>query len=438
MSQRLPISGYQWVDATEQSHLFNVNTILKLDDESDIGYIYEVDLHYPESLHDAHNDFPFCAENRSVTDEDAKIISGGGTKSKMMKKLLLTLYDKENYVIHYKMLKLALRHGLILKKVHRILQFRQSAWLKPYIDFNTAKRTVATNEFDKSFFKMLKNAVFGKTMENLRLRVDIKLVSKWDGRYGARALISKPNFKCCKIFDEKLVAIELHNTHILMNKPIIVGMSILDLSKVTMYTFLYDFLKPKYGDHIQILYTDTDSFIMCIETEDFYKDMKNDLKMYDTSDYPMNNIYGIPRVNKKIPGLFKDELNSEIMTDFVGLRAKCYAVRSRGCEEKMKKAKGVKKNVLKREITFDDYIDCIKNNCTVVRTQNTIRSKMHNVYSIQQKKVALSPHDDKRYLIKPNNIDTYAWGHYDIDRQEWLHLLKNESIQMENGNNEIE
>lgn len=140
--------------------------------------------------------------------------------------------------------------------------------------------------------------------------------------------------------------------------------------------------------------------------------------MFDTSDYAWPNEYGIPRKNKKVPGLFKDELNGRLMTEFVGLRAKCYAIRSldgNSRNDKIKKAKGVKKNVLKNKITFDHYIECIMNNCEIVENQNTIRSVMHRVYTIRQNKVALNPFDDKRYLIKPNYVDTLAWGHYKIN-----------------------
>lgn len=166
--------------------------------------------------------------------------------------------------------------------------------------------------------------------------------------------------------------------------------------------------------------------------------------MFDTSDYPWPNEYNIERKNKKVPGLFKDELNGKIITEFVGLRAKCYAVRSLDDEaynkkqkkksneenkreralcgkyynEDMKKSKGVKKSVVSQKITFSNYVECIRSNCEIAARQNTIRSIKHNVYSIHQKKVALSPSDDKRYLIKPDGTDTLAWGHYLIDFYE--------------------
>lgn len=210
-----------------------------------------------------------------------------------------------------------------------------------------------------------------------------------------------------------------------------------------MYSFLYDFLKPKYGENCRVAYTDTDSFVIDVTTDDFYADMRENIFMFDTSDYPWPNEYNIERKNKKIPGLFKDELNGNIITAFVGMRAKCYAVQALNDDayknqkdekkgknkrtraicgkfynEDIKKSKGVKKSVVARKISFNDYVECIQNSCELKAKQNTLRSIKHNIFSIQQEKVALSPFDDKRYLIRPHNKDTFAWGHYIIDFHE--------------------
>lgn len=430
MSQPLPISDFKWIDDIEKISSCDIMNLL---DDAETGYIFEVDLHYPQHLHNLHNDFPFCAEKRPLPDEVFNMI---GVKRNKIDKLLLTLYDKEKYVIHYRMLKLALQHGLILKKVHRALKFKQSCWLKKYVDLNIELRKNAKNEFEKAFFKLLINAVFGKTMENLRLRVDIKLVNKWGGgKNGAGMLIARPNFKQCKIFDEEFVAIELSQTCITMNKPIVIGMSILDVSKLTMYKFMYDFLKPKYGEKCALAYTDTDSFILHLQKTNFYNEIKENSAMFDTSDFSIGNRFNIEPKNKKIPGIFKDELNGKIVLEFVGLRAKCYAIEALNEKKTLvdldkkkkklrktmviKRSKGVKMSVVQQKLKFSDYVDCILGNCKVnEQTQNTLRSIKHNVYSIKQSKVALNPDDDKRYIIKPDCINTLAWGHYAIDAYE--------------------
>lgn len=441
MSKPLPIGEYKWVESNMSDCEHMTKEILEMSDESDYGFIFEVDLEYPENLHMAHNDFPFCPERSKLPEQAFDILKEDASK---FPKLLLTLFNKTNYVIHYSMLKLALKHGLILKKVHRALQFKQSAWLKPYIDLNTKQRTKAKNEFEKSFYKLLNNSIFGKALENVRSRVDIRLVNKWNGRCGARMLIARPNFKRFTIFDEDLVAVELHKTHILMNKPMIVGMSILEISKVTMYSFLYEYLKPKYGDKCEVIYGDTDSYILQVECDDFYKDLLENIERFDTSDYPQPNEYNIPPMNKKIPGLFKDELNGRIIVIFVGLRAKVYSIRSlhedeynrkkyndtknipenrkrkqapcgRYYNEDVKKSKGVKMNIVSEKLTFDDYLKCVLTRENQTIEQNIIRSIKHNLYNINQKKIGLSAKDDKRYLIKPNYINTLAWGHFMID-----------------------
>lgn len=452
MSQPLPISDYEWVTesidnqknddiTTESSLYYDVNAILNLSDDAENGYLFEVDLDYPENLHDAHNDFPFCPEKRTLPDEVVEILN---KKNNKIEKLLLTLYAKEKYILHYRMLKMVLRHGLILKKVHRILKFKQSTWLKPYIEMNTKLRTKATNEFEKSMqFSVKRWRIYA-----LGLTLDWHAV--WLGRSGARLLIARSNFKRLRIFDEDLVAIEMKKTRIKMTKPIIVGMCVLDVSKITMYSFLYDFLKPKYGKNCEICYSDTDSFILSVETDDFYRDMQEHIYMFDTSDYPWPNIYNIERKNKKIPGLFKDELNGEIVLEFVGIRAKSYALRSAfnekefdmqdddiymhlSAEERMerhieaktiiKKSKGVKKCALKSKIKFQDYIDCVKKQSIINTVQNTIQSRQKKIRErrkkkkIQQKKIALSPFDDKRYIISSEHADfrTLAWGHYALE-----------------------
>lgn len=395
MMQHLPLRDFRWSEIRDFNEITN---ICNADDKT--GFILEVDLEYDDKLHDIHRDYPFCAEKMCPP----------GSKHE---KLLLNLHNKTRYVIHYKMLKLALEQGLKLTCIHRVLQFEQDTWLKPYIDLNTKMRTMAKNEFEKNLYKLMSNAVYGKTMENVRKRVDVKLKMKWSGRHGIANLIAKPNFKKRTIFDDELVAVEMNKTEILMAKPIVVGMAILDISKTLMYNFHYNNMIPLYGEDCKLLYTDTDSFIYQINgNRDVYEDMKTNLAWYDTSDYPIDNQFNIPRANKKVPGLFKDENSGEIMTEFVGLRAKMYSVRVKA-HDTIKKAKGVKSYVVKKHLKFDDYVECLNQNIIKIGNQNMIRSKLHNLYTINQSKILLSPNDDKRH-IEPNRIDTLPWGHYSL------------------------
>ncbi|XP_076672220.1 uncharacterized protein LOC143371155 [Andrena cerasifolii] len=391
MCQPLPYAKFQWVEDVAN---FNVSSIAV---DSPTGYILEVDLEYPQHLHDAHADLPFYPTRAKPP-------------GKRQDKLLATLYDKQRYVIHYRNLQQCTHHGLRITKIHRVLQFALSPWLRDYIELNTRFRTCATNDFEKNLYKLMINAVFGKTMENVRNHVDVKLLTHWDGRYGAEAMIAKPNFHSRSVFSENLIPVEMRKLEVKFNKPIYVGMCILDISKICLYEFHHEYMSPQHAQNCKILYTD--SLIYHIRCDDIYESMKRNIDRFDTSDYPIENAYNMPRLNKKVPGLMTDENNGAIMTEFVVLRAKMYALHVDGKKD-TKKAKGVKTNVIARTITFDNYTQCLQKEIEMVRRQSCTRSKLHKVYTISEFKIALSPYDDKRYIVL-DSTDTLLWGHYRI------------------------
>ena len=271
------------------------------------------------------------------------------------KKLVCNLQNKKRYVVHIKSLKQALNHGLKLKKIYRTIEFNQKAWLKPYIDMNAELRKLAKDDFEKDLFKLMNNAVFGKTMENIRKHRDIKLVTTDKKR---NKLVSEPNYHTMNYISEDLSIIEMNKTRVKMNKPIYLGLSILDISKILMYEFWYNYMKPKYGNDVKLCYMDADSFIMNIKTEDFYKDIANDVeKRFDTSNYEVNRPLPTGK-NKKVIGSMKDELGGKIITEFVTLRPKTYSYLTDNGQED-KKAKGIKKWIIKRMIKFNDYKNCL-------------------------------------------------------------------------------
>ena len=172
---------------------------------------------------------------------------------------------------------------MILKKVHRGIKFKQSPWMEPYIRKNTELRKEAKNVFEKDFFKLMNNSVFGKTIENIRKRQNVHIL---DNRKMADKLSSKTNFERLTTFDENLVAVHMKKTEVYFNKPIYVGQAILDLSKTLMFDFHYNYIRKKYNNKAEILFTDTDSLMYLIQTDDFYHDIKKDInKKFDTSDY---------------------------------------------------------------------------------------------------------------------------------------------------------
>ena len=333
MTEKLPVKGFRWMEDISKINEDFVKVYNKNDNK---GYILDVDVDYPSKLQNLHSDLPFLPERMVINNT---------------KKLVCNLNNKKNYIVHINVLKQALDHGLKLKKVHRIIEFEQEAWLKEYIDANTELRKKATNDFEKDFFKLMNNAVFGKTMENVRKHRHIKLVKSDKER---NKLVSEPNFHTMKRIDNNLAIMEMKKVKVKMNKPIYLGLSILDISKITMYEFWYDYVKIKYEDKAQLCYMDTDSFVVNIKTKDFYKDISQDVnKRFDTSNYTFDR--PLPTgVNKKVIGLMKDELGSDIIMEFAALRPKACSYITNDLIE-MKKAKGTKKCVVNKMLRFDNY-----------------------------------------------------------------------------------
>ena len=401
MSQYLPTSNFKWVEDD-----IDIN---KISDENDKGYILEVDLEYPSDTHDLHSDYPLAAEKLKINDNwlSSYTESIKPKNNVKVEKLVPNLYNKTKYIIHYRNLKQCIALGMKLTKIHRVLEFTQSPWMKSYIDLNTEMRKKAKNEFEKDFYKLMNNSVFGKTMENIRNRVDVRLLKT---EKGVTQYIKKPNFKSFKIFSENLIAVHMNKTSMKFNKPIYVGMSILEISKTLMYDFHYNTIKKRYNENSKLLFTDTDSLCYEIKTEDVYKDMMHDKDLYDFSDYTTDHPL-FDTTNKKVIGKMKDEAGGKIITEFVGLRSKMYCITID--EEDKKRAKGIKKNVVEKTLTIEDYRDALLKKNNVYRTMNIIRSINHDIFSQEINKLALSSYDDKRYVLN-DKINTLAYGHYSI------------------------
>ena len=402
MSQFLPVGGFKWLE--------KVDNLYKYTDTSKKGLILEVDLVYPKELHNLHNDYPLAPEKIKInedmlSDYCKKIAEKYNLSVGHVSKLIPNLNDKTKYVVHYRNLKLYQELGLVLSKVHRILEFKQSSWLKEYIDFNTSKRRQAKNDFEKDFFKLMNNSVFGKTMENLRKRVDVRLVTDV-GKF--KKMISKPTYINSKIFNEDLVAVHKIKECLTLNRPAYIGMCILELSKLLMYDFHYNYIKDKYNDKAMLLFTDTDSLTYEIQAEDVYRDFYKDKHLFDFSDYDRESPC-YDTTNKKVIGKMKDEACGVPIAEFVGLRSKMYSY-LKDNDEGGKTAKGIKKYVIKKVITHENYKDVLFNIKQMYHNMKTIRSQSHQLGSYNINKVSLSCFDDKRY-VSENGINTYAYGH---------------------------
>ena len=280
--------------------------------------------------------------------------------------------------------------------------------MKEYIDFNTKLRTAAKNDFEKDFYKLMNNSVFGKTMENIRRHRDIRLVNNKEDYLKQ---VMKPNFKGGTLMGEDLISCEMGKVKIKMNKPVYLKQAILDLSKIIMYEFHYDYMKKKYeGKNLKLLYMDTDSLVYKIKMRAFYKDITDDVESrFDTSRYEPDKPLTIG-MNKKVIGLMKDEWDGKVMKEFISLRPKMYSYRVG--EDEPKKCKGIKKCVVKKTISFEDYKRCLLEGRNINRSQMMFRSKKHKIKTLEVNKLALSSEDDKRISI--DGIASLAIGHYKL------------------------
>ena len=403
MSQELPTGDFHW----EKNKDYYKNI------PKGRGCIVECDLRYKDKSRTMK--YPLAPEKRVIKEEELSEYQKDLLKDKPLgttEKLLLTMNDKKKYVVHHKILKQYISLGLEVTKVHRVISFKESAWLKKYIDFNTNQRTKAKTLFEKDLWKLMNNSFYGKTLENIRGRSSVKLTTS---RSEAKKSISKPNFKDSVIFNENFVGILSNVTSIKFNKPIYLGQAILDHSKSLMYQFYYDVIMPLWPRN-QVIASDTDSLILMIPTKDLYEDLKGIQEHLDTSDYPKDHpLYSL--MNKKVIGKFKDELNGKVLYEIIYLRSKVYSfiLIDNTAELKLieeKKLKGISRVTIKNDLRFDDYKNCLYQGTVHMNKMYTLNSDKHQMFLNQRNKVSLNPFDDKRYILDPG-IQTLPHGTLD-------------------------
>jgi hypothetical protein len=370
LADYLPTGGFRFLFDWE----LDIFDVKQIPDDFTKGYFIECDLEYPDELHDSHNDYPLAAERLTVTPDMLSPFCRSFSKNHIQsEKLIPNLRNKKNYILHYRNLKLYLDLGMKLTAVHRVLEFDQSPWMKPFIDFNTAKRIEAMTEFARSFFKLVNNSCFGKTIENLRKRVNVKLIT-CPIRF--KKHVAKPTFKKFTIVNEDLVLVEMARAKLTMNKPIYIGYTVLELSKALMYDFHYNQIASRYKDNARLLFTDTDSLCYKIITQDVYADMSQNLDMYDTSNYsPDHKIYS-PK-NSKVLGKFKDECGGKPPLEFVGLRAKMYSLLESPNSKPKMTAKGVQRSFVSKHVRHEMFLKTLHNKSPTMAKFCSVRSFNH-------------------------------------------------------------
>jgi len=429
----LPYKDFEWLDEGEipvsENDDDNMRMIKELTACSNIeedhqGYILEVDMDYPDELHDKHNSYPLLPERIEIqgeqySDYQKSCLEKTESDVCVSTKLIPTLRDKKKYVLDIRFLKCAMEHGLILRKIHRGIKFTQRAWMKPYIELNSRLRAKAENDFEKDFYKLLNNSCYGKSMENIRNRINFEIVTN---QTRMEKVARDPRLKLpVTQFGEECCGVQFQKEKIKLCKPIYSGLSILNLAKIGMYDFHYNQMIGKYGeDKVKLLFTDTDSFCYEVETEDIYADMAtakefkvNGKSIFDTSNYPKDHpLYSL--ANKKVPGCFKDECGGVPMVEFIGLRSKMYSYTTmddaiQGCTHK-----GIARKV---NITHEEYRKCLVEQQTIYKEWNCIRGKNLELFVVNVKKKALSPMDDKTYLMD-DGISSLKWGHWGIPHEK--------------------
>ena len=402
MSQYLPY------DEIKFDNTVKLEDIINTPDDNDIGYFVEVDLKYPDNIKQKTKNFPFASVNKKINPDNYNDYMKEIKPDTYIhsSKLICDWSDKKNYLIHYRMLKFYIRHGMIVDKVHNIISFRQSRWLEKYISFNTQKRNKAKNDFERDFYKLLNNAFYGKTMENVRNRLKIKFIKKDDHKEIIKHQ-SKLTFNGIHKSYENCDSYTFKQNEFLMDKPIYLGFTVLELSKLLMYETYYDKLQPYFGqEKSQLHYMDTDSFVLSVNTKNIIKDLKNLEDIFDFSNLDKNHKL-FSNKNKRCIGYSKIETPKAIWIDeLVCLRSKMYAFKC-GNDSK-NKLKGISR-AQSRNIKFEEYKKCLEGEEYQRECNNYINKSINHEMVLQEvKKSTLSIFDDKRCYI--NNMESKPWN----------------------------
>ena len=370
--------------------------------------IYEVDLEIPKELHDKFKDYPLAPEIKNIPENNlSKYQTYLNNKLNIKynekdKKLILDLLPKKNYKIYYKNLEYYMKLGIKITKIHKILTFDEKPFLKEYIDLNTNLRKKAINDLEKDLFKLMNNAIFGKSNGKCLNRSNIKLINNDPEKL--LKLIREPNFQHAYQISDKLCLVESKPNKTVFDKPIYIGACILETSKLHMYQFWYDHLKNKYNNKVELIYTDTDSLIIYVETDDIYNDMFEDKNLYDFSEYPKDHPnYDI--TNKKVLGTFKDEMKSLIITEFIGLKPKMYSfnyINKDNIIVNKNTHKGIKESI---SLKHDEYKRSLYKEELIYKQFFNLQLNKQNIYLDKINKIALNPFDSKRNWI--DNINSY-------------------------------
>ena len=415
MMDVLPMGNYKWCNFSDEAKF--LQHAYDNPDDSPTGYILEVDMIYPQNLHDDHNDFPLAPHRMKINQnmlspyasQLAAQLAYNDNQPHLSDKLISTFLPRHRYVLHYRNLKYYIDHGLHITKVYRAISFRQRPWLKPYIDFCTQKRRDAPNPFVSSLYKLFANSIYGKLMEDKRKHVKVDVVLK---ECMAERRVRKDLCQRMKILAEDKIIFQMKPDKVIMDKAVVSGFTVLELSKLHVYSLYYDHFKSYYGKRIQLIYSDTDSLLVEIKSNDIVNDMKHFDNIMDFGDLPRDHPLYSPTNSKKI-GCLKDEMAGDSILEVVAIKPKLYAIKSVKGEKK--RAKGIQKVVCNNQLSFEDYKKSLYEESVTKRDTRRLGSLDHKISMFENCKIAISPFEDKRYLCN-DKITSYAYGHYLINQ----------------------
>jgi hypothetical protein len=409
----LPIGQFSWLNASEIRDL--ETNLLNISSTASEGYYLEVDLVIPENKHNYFNWYPLAPEKIFHPDEMLspyikRLKKKFDIKRGKVKKLVASLEPKIKYKLHYRLLQLYVELGAQITKIHRVLKFRQAPFMKSFILDTINQRQNSANTFEKNFYKLIANSIYGNCARNKRKEHYVRLVTNMDV---ARRVNKNPLLKSFNIYEKDLVAAELRKKILHMDRPVQVAASILDLSKMIMFHFYYKILKSIYPkpNQLKMSYHDTDSQLVIIRTADLYDDLLKHKHLFDFSNYPTSHpCYDL--TNKLKLNCMKDEMAGAVISEAVFLRPKVYSIQVHEAEN-IKKAKGLPKKTVKL-FRHNDYKKALF--CETLKQEkfHRIHARSHKVFLRKEMKIGISAYADKRYYFGKCGILSYAYGHKNI------------------------
>jgi hypothetical protein len=414
--QRLPIGEFEFCSSSEITRVSK--DLPNLTADSDIGYILEVDLSYPENLHDLHSSFPLVAEQVTFTADDLSAYSRASVStlrgsqalsSYKSSKLCTNLKNKKKYVTHYRCLQTYLRNGLKIDKIHRVIKFRQTDYVRKYIEICTALRASSRSAFEKYLYKLMSNSVYGKFLQNAR-NFSKAFICRREGIFLKH--FNCAQYKSHKILQDDLAIVYKTLQKVKLNRPFATGFSILELAKDHMNQGFHEFIQPALGpENVSVVLTDTDSYVLHVRNTPRDEMFKKLSPLMDFSNFPPEHPY-FSLQNKSRPGYLKDEHGGKKMREIVALRSKCYAIGMLENQKELITCKGITK-VGKNRLCLDSYRDCIRDFKEIETSMYNIQSKGHIMHTQETRRIALSSSDDKRYLL-PCGRHSLPHGHFRI------------------------